>query len=627
MRSVDTSNTRVNSMAEIKLEDLRKWFGKGKKGDWVRVGTDGEIKGQCAREPGEGKPKCMPRSKAHSMDKKDRASSARRKRRADPMADRPGTGNKPIMVKTDKKESVEMQEKTKWKMGDGRPRNGARIQNDRFWNLPKASLEYIRKDAHDAMKANPNGKKAGKYADEVNDAETVLAWRKKNGIKESVNEASATNVNKIRAAYKDFMKKKGKNFDDIAMSLTMIANRMTQLARPDSSGRGDYKAEKIIKDEASRIQGIVNKTYNTEEGKEIRALLIKHKIYGNGSPGSAIQRLTWESVNEASKVPAGMKFIASYVYKDANGNKHTHRHLRKGTKMTDPVVVYIDDKEWKTFQSFTKAKQAAINHIKGMKESVDMNEETAIAHQTPYGTVTAYKRDTKGMRGKQDGFKLTLKTKSGKTVDLGSHPKPTKANVMSIVKNVMQKESVELDEEDNKFFFVRVGKPGDTMTVKYKAKNSREALKKAKSRHFGNPVTLDPNQKQGRPVGPLESVDLEEKNVPTNPALWAKFKAQAKAKFDVYPSAYANGWAAKKYKAAGGSWKKESVEMPEQKTFWDVREGSCGTMNAQTKNDLPFEPTRKVGVKKDRFGNVVKDKNRARHLSKLAMRDAEKRKK
>ena len=36
---------------------------KGQKGDWVRVGTDGEIKGKCARV-GEGKPKCMPRSKA-----------------------------------------------------------------------------------------------------------------------------------------------------------------------------------------------------------------------------------------------------------------------------------------------------------------------------------------------------------------------------------------------------------------------------------------------------------------------------------------------------------------------------------------------------------------------------------
>ena len=32
-------------------------------------------------------------------------------------------------------------------------------------------------------------------------------------------------------------------------------------------------------------------------------------------------------------------------------------------------------------------------------------------------------------------------------------------------------------------------------------------------------------------------------------------KAQAKAKFDVYPSAYANGWAAKQYKAAGGTWR------------------------------------------------------------------------
>jgi hypothetical protein len=86
------------------------------------------------------------------------------------------------------KESVDetaLEEKTKWKMGDGRPRNGARIENDRFWNLPMDSLKYIRKDAHAAMKANPDGRKAGKYADEVNDAETVMAWRKKNGIKES----------------------------------------------------------------------------------------------------------------------------------------------------------------------------------------------------------------------------------------------------------------------------------------------------------------------------------------------------------------------------------------------------------------------------------------------------------
>jgi hypothetical protein len=46
------------------------------------------------------------------------------------------------------------------------------------------------------------------------------------------------------------------------------------------------------------------------------------------------------------------------------------------------------------------------------------------------------------------------------------------------------------------------------------------------------------------------------KNVPNNPSLWSSCKAQAKAKFDVYPSAYANGWAAKQYKSKGGTWRK-----------------------------------------------------------------------
>jgi hypothetical protein len=48
-----------------------------------------------------------------------------------------------------------------------------------------------------------------------------------------------------------------------------------------------------------------------------------------------------------------------------------------------------------------------------------------------------------------------------------------------------------------------------------------------------------------------------EKNIPTDPEKWSYAKSQAKQKFDVYPSAYANGWAAKKYKELGGGWKSE----------------------------------------------------------------------
>ena len=350
----------------LRMEDLRKWFGKGKKGDWVRVGADGDIKGDCAREPGEGKPKCMPRDKAHSMKKKDRASSARRKRRADPEVDRPGTGNKPIMVKTDKKESVEMQEKTNWKMGDGRPRNGASIENDRFWNLPKAQLMYIRKDAHDAMKANPTGKKAGKYADEVNDAATVLAWRKKNGIRESV---------------------------------------------------------------------------KLDEAKELTYTVV---------------------------------------------------HARKGK-----VVVTAPT-------SYDAAKKAA----------------------------------------KQ------WKLKSTAGVDA-----------------YLMKESVELDEA--------MGKLNAKGEIEMTAKNYAKVHKDYKTKMKGVPYAMQIDPKTGGsalyPVKIIkESVDLEEKNVPTNPALWSKFKSQAKAKFDVYPSAYANGWASKQYKAAGGSWKTESVQ--EMMTFSQMRE-------------------------------------------------------
>jgi len=52
-----------------------------------------------------------------------------------------------------------------------------------------------------------------------------------------------------------------------------------------------------------------------------------------------------------------------------------------------------------------------------------------------------------------------------------------------------------------------------------------------------------------------EEID-ESKNCPTDPAKWVASKAAAKAKFDVYPSAYANGWAAKNYKSKGGGWRK-----------------------------------------------------------------------
>ena len=47
--------------------------------------------------------------------------------------------------------------------------------------------------------------------------------------------------------------------------------------------------------------------------------------------------------------------------------------------------------------------------------------------------------------------------------------------------------------------------------------------------------------------------------IPTNPTLYARVKAEAKRKFKVYPSAYANGWLVKTYKARGGRYRMGSA--------------------------------------------------------------------
>jgi hypothetical protein len=95
-------------------------------------------------------------------------------------------------------------------------------------------------------------------------------------------------------------------------------------------------------------------------------------------------------------------------------------------------------------------------------------------------------------------------------------------------------------------------------------------MKKKGNRMVPNCVKVEENSPLVKKIieqleGERELQALEEKNVPTNPSLWSKMKSRAKAKFDVYPSAYANGWAAKEYKKAGGGWKSvsEDVELDE----------------------------------------------------------------
>ena len=60
------------------MGELKKWL----KQDWVRIGTDGKIKGKCGTSKDKKNPdRCLPRSKASSLSQKERAATAKKKKR------------------------------------------------------------------------------------------------------------------------------------------------------------------------------------------------------------------------------------------------------------------------------------------------------------------------------------------------------------------------------------------------------------------------------------------------------------------------------------------------------------------------------------------------------------------
>ena len=48
----------------------------------------------------------------------------------------------------------------------------------------------------------------------------------------------------------------------------------------------------------------------------------------------------------------------------------------------------------------------------------------------------------------------------------------------------------------------------------------------------------------------------KKRNIPTNKKLYARVKAAARRKFEVYPSAYANAWLVREYKKRGGGYRR-----------------------------------------------------------------------
>jgi hypothetical protein len=157
---------------------------------------------------------------------------------------------------------------------------------------------------------------------------------------------------------------------------------------------------------------------------------------------------------------------------------------------------------------------------------------------------------------------------------------------------------IEIHEDDKKKVKLNKIMRGDVKKYKVYVKNDKGNVVKV---NFGDPNMEikrdDPNRRRNfrarhncdnpgprwkarywacrtwssKPVSAMlkEDVDIieeEKKNKPKDQKKWAACIAQAKQKFEVYPSAYANAWASKCYKSKGGKWKKVNEEITTEAT-------------------------------------------------------------
>ena len=429
-------------------EDLRKWFSQ----KWVRMDTKGNIKGDCAREPGEGKPKCLPLAKASAMDKEDRAAAAMRKRKEDPVADRAGKGGKPINVATMTEQTIKSLD---WKNKE--PADYA-IHLSKFFGQP----------------------------DSITDEE--LSWEAKDGFKRIV----------VRDEY-ILHGSPAPHYDFIYCYIDLIVPVKYATALAESSGS-------ILID---FLKGEVGARCGSITANATTLNYVLDVVAGRVKPSK--EEYEKRILKMAGKFDRGEKFEIDW-WPDQ-------------TKDADPSNLYYKD---------------------------STNEH----------------------------FKLCG---------------------CRVIQEVSTSELIKKSHSKR-------GAPG---TLKAKIQGPLTLAKVRSLKNRANATTLD--KKQANFYINMHSEEyLEEKNIPTNPGLWARAKSLARSKFDVYPSAYANGWAAKWYKGKGGGWKsvQEGKQMKSLKDI--ISEGVAVSSDFKLVNSVNAQgkpATRKVRAHRKTISPKSEDKS------------------
>jgi hypothetical protein len=131
-----------NELKNITNESLRDWFKKEK---WVRISSSGNIAGDCGTSKNKKNPdRCLPKAKAQSLTKGERAATAAKKKKA-------GSKGKTVVKNTKK----------------------ATVQKEGLWANINAKKKAGKKSSHKNSNAYKAAKKAGTSLEKTKEGVTT----------------------------------------------------------------------------------------------------------------------------------------------------------------------------------------------------------------------------------------------------------------------------------------------------------------------------------------------------------------------------------------------------------------------------------------------------------------------
>ena len=580
-------------------EDLRKWFGKGPTGGWDRYNSKGEKAGKCGdSEEGSKYAACLSNEKAAKLGKDGRASFVKRKQTAQSKAgdSKKGgeqkKGQKPVFVKTGASEDI-----NELKLND--------LVNTRFsievgsgTTTGNWSNEELIEKLKEAIKHNLfdrefyyNWTELGKEYNSIFEKETLSPMIKNidRTLKEFFILKGSTLVFRLEGSNaqkwidKWFQTKKSISnelkSDYYSYRKKYAGVTLRESVKEDWSQKYknsiDCNNPKGFSQKAHCAGKNENKSNNIDEAihpevyREFMqacndAGLNSFQIFG-------LHVLVYILTLGATGVTILSALGIAQLAKDA---KDTFNNWNAGRKLNpEKVKAIVKDFENKVNKLEGGRKKFFQGIINKMKKTNPENKSALVSINKDL----EYYAKAYGIK-EESMNEVAARYIEPKRVEafLNKYPKVEELmqKIVDKVKDVDRGYQIFLHYKDDKGQERYFGGKKDTQSKSSNVKGlGRTALNKTgKSFNSKTSYKYEWNGKMDYPTwGELfqyvwnnknESMNLEEKlnlflekNVPTDPQKWAASIAAAKKKFDVYPSAYANGWAAKNYKEKGGTWK------------------------------------------------------------------------